>query len=65
MELEIYWSVTNACEGGTVQSDAAGFWNGPSCGCPGNSMKFLQLYLRFRASKTLDYGKFSSFFISP
>jgi len=38
MELEIYWSVTNACEGGTVQSDAAGFWNGPSCGCPGNSM---------------------------
>jgi len=33
--------------------------NSPSCGYPGNSMKVRQLDLRFRVSKTLDYGKFS------
>ena len=65
MELEIYWSVTNACEGGTVQSDATGVWNGPSCGYPGNNMKFRQVCLRFRVSKTLDYVTFSSLFINP
>ena len=65
MELEIYWSVTKACEGGTVQSDAAGVWNGPSCGYPGGSMKSRQLYLTFRVSKAMDNGKFFSLFMSP